>query len=158
AASQSALRRTWGAWSGRAETDGMRSHSVRSSRKATRCCAMYVRTALTALSTGWLMPSSLAARAGVLGVWYLTGRFRQQQPFHLRAAGQAVRADHFPGAHVQERGPDGFRGDALLFRPGEPVDGELERIGGAAAAGLPVDDLVRRPVPVVRAVDGVDAA
>ncbi len=33
-----------------------------------------------------------------------------------------------------------------------------DRIGGAAAAGLPVDDLVRRPVPVVRAVDGVDAA
>src|SRR5687767_12785177 len=98
----------------------MRSHSVRSSRKATRCCAMYVRTALTAVSTGWLMSSSLSARAGVLGVRYLTGRLPEQQPLQLRAAGQGVGADDLTGAYVQERGRDGLQGDALLFGPGEP--------------------------------------
>ncbi len=56
AASHSALRRTSSACSGWAETEGMRSHSARSSRNAARWVSMYVRTTLS----GWL---SLMPRA-----------------------------------------------------------------------------------------------
>lgn len=109
---------------------------------------------------------------------YLTGRFLQEQPFDGRAVRQRVGAYDLAGAYVQEGGADRLQGNALLLGPGEPVDGELERVGGAAAAGLPVDDLVRRPgagggtvavavpgpgpgparVAAVLPVDGVDAA
>ncbi|CAM5465673.1 hypothetical protein SALBM311S_06426 [Streptomyces alboniger] len=118
AASQSALRRTSGAWSGWADTDGMRSHSARSSRKTARCCSMYVRTALTALSTGWLMVTSLSARSDILVVRFLTPGLLQKEPLQCRAVGQPVGAYDLSAAHIEEGRRDRFQGDALLLGPG----------------------------------------
>ena len=108
AASQSALRRTSAAWSGWADTDGMRSHSARSSRKAARCCSMYVRTALSGV---WLMVMSLSARADILGSGGTCaargpGSSRSSRSSAARS-GQTSGPHGLAGAHVEEGGRDG---------------------------------------------------
>src|SRR5206468_2501734 len=157
--SQSALRATSAACSGWAETEGMRSHSARSSRKAPRWASMYVRTVLTTSSTGLLMFTSLAAHGGVFVRRFSGGPVREgrgvlgEQPLQCRTVQEPAGADDLAAADVHERGCDGFQGHALPLGPGEAVHGELERVRGPLAAGLPVDDLVRRPVAVAVLVD-----
>src|SRR5262245_16615714 len=80
----------------------------------------------------------------------------QDEALESGAVGQVLRADGLPGAYVDERGADPLGRQAVLLGPGEPVDGELEGVGGRDAVGLPVDDLIAAGVRVL--VDRVNAA
>ena len=65
-------------------------------------------------------------------------------------------ADGLAAAHVVERRRDPRRaGTPSELGPGDPVERELERIGGLLAVGLPVDD---QPAAVRLGVHRVDAA
>ena len=207
AASHSALRRTSSACAGSADTDGMRSHSARSSRKAARWSSMLrpdgvVRSGMLLLMTGSLSvirgsirigggrPGAISAaqpgrpsrsllhgrRSGLRCVFVPVDRLvlvggagaGTSRPHRLRR-GAAVRARHGPGAlpgaparRCARRGTRRPRRRAA--RPAaRPRRGGRRRAGAGRravpAAGLPVDDLVRRgAVRGGLAVDGVDAA
>ena len=115
------------------DTEGMRSHSARSSRKAARCCSMYVTArrrcpgcahGLEPIGPRW-RPAAGAAR-----------RLRPGGAFQPGPVRQVVGADDLAAADVEEGGGDGVQRHAVLLGPGEPVDGaSWSGVGACAGSG-----------------------
>ena len=87
-----------------------------------------------------------------------SGASEGEQFLEGAAVGQVVDHHRAAGADVVEGGADVLEGRACELRPRQPVEGELEGVGGLVAAGLPVDD--EEPSAGLRrlGVDRVDAA
>src|SRR5262245_12871851 len=76
--------------------------------------------------------------------WRSPGRFaraRAKDRLELLTPRQVVVAHCLATAYVGEGGLNAVDREAMHLRPGQPVDGELQRIRRLLATGLPVDDL-----------------
>src|SRR5690606_5031761 len=97
--------------------------------------------------TGPAAPRRSGSRAGWTGP--RSGRLRVDQGLEVFPVGQPRRLDQLAGADVVEPGPHPLDRDPGELGPGDAVDGELQRVGGGLAVGLPVDDEVVGVVAVV---------
>ena len=90
-----------------------------------------------------------AGRVAARGVAAVAGSGREQRLERL-TVGQVLGLDQLAGADVVEGRAHRLERYVVQLGPGEPVDRELERVGGRRPVGLPVDEQVavrarRRP-------------
>src|SRR5262245_66444722 len=87
--------------------------------------------------------------------WRSTGRFggtHGEDRLELLAARQVVVPHRLPAPDICKGGMNPVDRDAVHLCPGEPVDGQLQRICRLLATGLPVDDLEAAVVGLVHRI------